>query len=118
MLLTVSDSANGIIQFLTVFVIFVFVVAITLFTTRWIGNYQKGKSLGANIEVIETYKITNNKYVQIIRMGEKYLAIAIGKDEITFLTELTEDGIHLTENVSEPMLDFASVLEKIKNYKK
>ncbi len=118
MLLALSESTNGVLQFITVLIIFIFVVVITLFTTRWIANYQKDKSAGANIEVIETHRVTNNKYIQIIRMGEKYFAIAIGKDEITFLTELQEDEIHIQEKTSEPMPDFASILEKIKNHKK
>ncbi len=115
MMLTGYSGVNGIVQFLTIVILFVIVVAITLFATRWMSNYQKGKSLGTNIEIIETYRISVNKYVQIIRVGDKYLAIAVGKDEVTFLSEVAQDEIHLPERTSMPMPDFASILEKIRN---
>lgn len=118
MVLTEYSSANGFVQFLTVVILFIIVMAITLFATRWMTNYQKGKSYGANIEVIETYRIAVNKYIQIIRIGEKYLAVAVGKDEVTFLSEVEQEDIRLPEKMSSPMPNFASVLEKIKIKKK
>lgn len=118
MMLTGYSGVNGIVQFLTVVILFVIVVAITLFATRWMSNYQKGKSIGANIEIIETYRISVNKYVQIIRVGDKYLAIAVGKDEITFLSEIVQDEIRLPEKNNMPMPDFASILEKIRSKNK
>ena len=80
-----SRGINSIAQFLTVLLIFIGVLALTYFTTRWIASYQKGKMLSGNIHVLETFKITQNKYVQIIRVGEHYYAIAIGKDTVTLL---------------------------------
>ncbi|MDR2889628.1 MAG: flagellar biosynthetic protein FliO [Lachnospiraceae bacterium] len=117
-MLTLTAGNGGVVQLLTVVVIFVFVLAITYLSTKWLANYQKGRSVGSNIEVIETYRLTVNKYVQIVRIGNKYLAIAVGKDEVTFLTELNHDDLHLPEVVSGTMPDFASVLEKIKKLKK
>lgn len=109
-----TESANGIAQFLTVVFLFLFVLAITFFTTRWMGNYQKSKSLGANIEVVETCRISVNKYVQIIRIGEKYFAVGSGKEEVTFLCELEEKDIHLPEAVPVSVMKFGDLLEKIK----
>ena len=50
-----------------------------------------------NLEVIETCRITSNKYLQIVRAGTKYLLIAIGKDEVHMLTELSEEELMLTD---------------------
>lgn len=72
---------------------------------------------GDNLEVIETQRISNNKYVQIVRAGNKYLVIAFGKDEVSFLTEISQDELIIkTEEESTP--SFASVLEKVKNINK
>lgn len=69
-----------------------------------------------NIEVIETFRIANNKYLQIIRTADKYLVIAVCKDSITMLTELSEDSIEklpqsgsLSENES-----FQAIMDKAK----
>lgn len=113
---TMSGSINAITQFLTLIFIFIIVIVITLIATRWIANYQKGSSLisGANIETVETYRLTANKYVQILRVGDKYLAVAVGRDEVTFLTELSPDEIRFKEAKVSNTPDFAGLLSKLK----
>ncbi|MBQ3036165.1 MAG: flagellar biosynthetic protein FliO, partial [Lachnospiraceae bacterium] len=87
-------------------------------TTRWVASYQKGKMMSGNIQVLETLKITQNKYLQIVRVGEHYYAIAIGKDTITLLGELKEDEIHISEDMGMmPKMDFKQLLENAKNMK-
>ena len=118
MLLTVSDNFTGILQFLTVVVIFVIVLGITLLATRWISNYQKGTGgRAANIELVETYRLTTNKYVQILRIGGKYLAIAIGKDEVHLLAELDGAEIRIDQDGQQALPDFATILARFKKPK-
>ena len=113
MLLTMSDGMSSYLQFITVLIIFVFVLAITLWTTRWIAGYQKSKSLNANMELIESFRLTNNKYIQIIRIGQKYLAVAIGKDSVTILTEIPEDQLVLSDNAQTMVPNFKELLQKV-----
>ena len=120
MLLSQHSSLDSFVEFLTVLILFLFVLAITYFSTVWIANFQKGKIFSKNIEVIETYKITTNKYLQIVRTGEKYFAIAVCKDTVTFLTELEKEQLTLqqdTEGTSSKM-NFKELLEKAKEIKK
>lgn len=114
MLLSVTTRMDSYLQFITVLILFVFVLVITYLVTKWIAKYQKGKALVGNLEVIETCKLASNKYVQIIRVGSKYLVIAVGKDEVHMLSELTEDQLSFRELEQEQMVNFASVLEKMK----
>ncbi len=89
-----TDGYSGVssyAQFITVLVIFVIVLAVTALTTKWIANYQKQQSSNENIEVIETTRIANNKYIQIIRAGKKYIVIAVCKDSVTMLCEVQEE---------------------------
>ena len=72
---------------------------------------------GTNLEVIETQRLANNKYIQIVRAGSKYLVIAQGKDEVHFLTELDAEDVKIEENKPEE-LSFSQVFEKIKNLNK
>lgn len=58
---------------------------------------------GHSFQVLDTIRIANNKYVQILKLGEVYLVIAVGKDEVTMLAKLTEDEMGLTE---EQILDY------------
>lgn len=117
MLLTATGRMDSYLQFMTVLILFVFVLLITYWTTRWIAKYQKGKAGAGNLEVIETCRISPNKYVQVLRAGEKYLVIAIGKDEIHMLAELSEDDLVIRENSGEETLSFAGVFEQVKKLK-
>ena len=81
------------LQLVTVLILFVIVIAMAYFVSKWLAGYQKVKNFGANVEIIETCRIAPSKYISIIRIGEKYLAIAVGKDEVHVLTELDKDDI-------------------------
>ena len=120
MLLALNSTTgmNSVAQFITVLLIFIGVLFLTYFSTRWIASYQKGRMYSSNISVVETFKITANKYIQIIRIGERYFAIAVGKDEVTLLAELKEDELTL-QNVMQttPTDDFKNILEKAKKFK-
>lgn len=113
---TVSNSMNSFLQFCTVLLIFLFVLVITWIATRWIANVQKGKAFGANnIEVIETYRLTANKFIQIIRAGGKYIVIATCKDTVTLLGEIPDEQIHLAEESGEAAPDFKKIFDKVIN---
>lgn len=81
-------STSGYAQFLTVLIVLVVVLAITALVTKWMANYQKGVSSGRNIEVIETTRVANNKWMQIVRVGNTYKVLAISKENITYLGEV------------------------------
>lgn len=85
-------------QLLGVLIIFAFVLVITYFTTRWIGGFQKAQLTGGYLQVVETVRVANNKYIQIVKTGKVYLVIAVGKDEVSLLAQLTEEQLgELTE---------------------
>lgn len=119
-MLLALDSSRGIndfAQFLTVLIIFIAVLALTYFTTRWVASYQKGKMMSGNIQVLETIKITQNKFIQLVRVGNHIYAIAICKDSITLLGEVGEDEIQICEDAGLPPLNFKQLLENAKSMK-
>lgn len=109
MVLLVSGGGSY-LQFITVLLIFVIVLGITALTTKWISNYQKQQCTNENVQVIETTRIANNKYVQIIRAGEKYMVVAVCKDTVTMLGEIPKEQIK--ENGSGCNTNFKDILSK------
>ncbi len=114
MLLTNTSSIDTVAQFFTVVIIFILVLGLTYFTTKWIANYQKGRNVNNNIEIIEVSKLTANKYIEIVKCGDKYLAIAVCKDTVTMLCELSEEQLNLEKNDSDNM-GFKEILAKAKS---
>ena len=81
-LLGVFSNWDSFFQLIGVLLIFLFVLAITYVTTRWIGQYQQGMMQNKNIQVVETFRVSNNKFIQIIQVGKKYLVISVCKDVV------------------------------------
>lgn len=92
-LLGISSKWESFFQLISILLIFLFVLVITYVTTRWIGQYQQGMTQNKNIRIVETFRVNNNKFVQIIQVGKKYLVISVCKDVINILTELTEEDL-------------------------
>ena len=117
MLLTMTTRADSYIQFITVLIIFVFVLALTYAVTRRIARSQKESRESGNLEIIETCRISTNKYLQIVRAGEKYLVIAVGKEEVHMLAQLDPEEIRIRQEDGAAGVNFASVLEKVRKLK-
>lgn len=107
------------LRFVVVMGIFIFVLFITYLSTRFIATFQKtqGGQGNHNIEVLETQRITNNKYLQIVKVGTKHFVIAICKDSVTFLVELSDEEAKQLSTSSQEPLDFKEILEKVKKIK-
>lgn len=104
--LLLTGHSDSYAQLLAVLIIFVLVLGLTAFTTRWIANYQKQQNGNSNIEVLDTARIANNKYIQIIRVGETYMVIAVCKDTVTMLGQVPREQL---KNISE--------MQKSKNFR-
>ena len=110
MILLSSHSLSDIAQFFTVLIVFIFVLALSMFCAKWVGNYQKGQSQGVNTEVVETIRIAQGKWVQILRVGSKYKVIAVSRDTVTYLGEVDEADIKKTD--PEDKKSFSEILSK------
>ncbi len=88
------STGQSFFQLIVVLICFVAVLVLAYFTTRWLANYQKGHSYNKNLKIIETLKVSPDKYVEIIACGtDKYLIIGISKNEVSLLGELTKEEL-------------------------
>ena len=117
MLLVSTSKIDSVAQLLTVILLFVVVLGATWLTTRYVAGVQKGKMKGSNFEVIDTFRLTQNKYVQILRIGKKYMAVAICKDTVTVLRELDESEIVFHDSdLSMKAVSFEDISNKAKDF--
>lgn len=114
MLLAVASKLDSVVQFFTVLIIFIFVLGATWLTSKYIAGFQKGKMRGNNFEMIDSFRISQNNVVQILRIGQKFVAVAVCKDSVTVLTELSEEEIMIPEGNGES-LQFDEMLKKAKS---
>lgn len=119
MLLAISGSRiEAFAQLITLILVFAFVLAITYFTTRFVGNYQKEKMLGSNICILETMRLSNNKCIYVVKIGSQCFAIAVSKDTVTYLCELQEEDLVYKDSSTEVKSEsFKAILDKFKREK-
>ncbi len=116
-----SSTGESIYQFVVVIFVFVLILAATYFTTRWMAGYQKTKTISQNLSVVETLKLSQNKYLLLVSVGkDKFYLLAIGKDEVNLIGEVTRDElkdlkIENPEDIPTFKGDFESVLSKVKD---
>ena len=109
-LLLAGSRESTYAQFITVLILFVLVLGVTAVVTKWIAGYQKQQGTGSNIQVIETSRISNNKYIQIVRVGDTYMVIAVCKDTVTMLGQISEESLKLGNTGGD--FSFRELLEK------
>ena len=111
MLLSVTSGLESIVQLITVLIIFAFVLGITWISTRYIAGIQKDKYKTGNMELIETLRISNNKYLQIVRVGNNYFCMAVCKDTVTMLGEIQKEEMVFQKSNVDVNMDFQKILE-------
>ena len=104
-------------KLIVLILVFVFVLFLSYLAARIAGGFQSNViNKQSNIRVIEIFRISSNKTIEIIKIGDQYLAIAVSKDNVCLLTKLDKDEIKEQEKTLEP-IDFKQILDKMKNEK-
>jgi flagellar protein FliO/FliZ len=116
--MTSGNFLNSVVELVTVLVIFLFVLGITYYVTRWIAGYQKTKTAQGNLSVLEVIRVSNSQTIQLIRMGEEqYVVVGISKDQMTVLATLTEEEVKTVTESGDPLSNskkFSDILEELK----
>ena len=91
-----KDSSSGVtsvLKLVGLIILCILIIAASYFTTRFVGQRQLKGSAKSNFRNIDIFRISTNKYLQIVEIGERYFCIAVSKDNITLITELNKEDI-------------------------
>lgn len=95
MILSMGYSSGGsVLQLIGLIVLCAIVVAASYVTTRYVGKKQLGNAKKSNFKVLEMYRVSQNKVIQLIQIGERYFVIAVCKDTMSLIAELQKEEIH------------------------
>lgn len=114
MITALTSFASDVGQLIVVVLIFIFVLVLTAWVTKWIGNYQKDRAPGENVEILETKRIAPNKLIEIVRIGDRYFALALGKEETTLISEIDKSSLNFIVG-EKTSFSFKEFLEKAKD---
>lgn len=106
-------SGKGILEFIVLLIVFAFVLFITYYVTKFIGNIQRTQMTSGNIQIVEARRIMGNKSLAVVKTGDDYFLVGIGKDEVNLIGKI--DGTKLETVQTETVEPFSVVLDRIKN---
>lgn len=112
MLLTGFRTADGFAELLTMLLVFVLVLILAWYTTRWIARYQHGQKKAGNISIIETCPAGNGRFIQIVKVADTYFVIALSKEQVTLLGQIPGEQLSFPEEERKDALSFKEWFHK------
>lgn len=112
-LITKYSTFAGIFKLIFLVIIFIVILVLSYLVTKWYANSGLVKNKTNNIEIKETFQLAPGKTISIVRIGEKYVALAQFKDNVVKLTELTEEELVLNCEVEISDSSFKDVFSNI-----
>lgn len=87
-----SGSINMMAEFLSLILIFIFILILAFYTTKFVGTSKSKMMSKGNIKFIETTSVGLNQ-MHIIKVGNQYFLISSSKDGIRMLSELSGEDL-------------------------
>lgn len=108
---------DSFIQLIGLLILLVLILIATYFTTRFVGNVKINQMKNSNFKVIDAYRLSPNKVIQIVQIGNKYIVLAICKDSVNYITELDEEHVVFREHQTRERVSFEQFLKRIRSNK-
>ena len=112
-LITKYSTFAGIFKLIFLVIIFIVILVLSYLVTKWYANSGLVKNKTKIIEIKESFQLAPGKTISIVRIGEKYVALAQFKDNVVKLTELTEEELILNREVEISDSSFKDVFSNI-----
>ncbi len=113
-----AGTTSTVLTLLKVFGALLLVVGLMALLAIWVkklGLSQSGVHQGNLIEVLDTKMIAPKKYVTVVKVADKALALGITDQHISMLTTLEESDIPSPNNKPPAKAPFSSLLGKALN---
>lgn len=91
------------------------VIFFAYYCTKLIASsrFNKGNKLNSNIKILESISVGIQGSIQLVKIGEKYILIAVTKEKISFLTEVNEDQLNIVEkDETQIVVPFEKYMQK------
>lgn len=84
-----SSTFSIIGQFFSLICIFIFILFLTFYTTKFLANFKIKSTTKGNINIIETTSIGTN-YIHILKVSNQYFLVSSSKEGIRLISELKD----------------------------
>lgn len=88
-------------KLIVLLIVFILILVASYYATKWYAKSGFPGNKSQNIQMIESFPMGPGKQICIMKLGNKYAAVAVCKDRITFLAELEEEQLSLESPQAE-----------------
>ena len=96
-----QSALASFLKLLMLLIAFILILAASYYVTKWYAKSGFIKKQTNNMEIIDTFSMGPNRQICIMRIGQKYIAVSVCKDQIRFLAEIPEDQLELTPQMPQ-----------------
>lgn len=107
-------SGPGFLDIFVLIVVFILILTVAYYVSVWVGKHGLNLQKNKNIKVLEVFRINQTKFIYLVEIGEKVMAIAVTKEHMEFLSEIPKDSLVLSEDGEVTPISFMEVLKKSK----
>ena len=97
-----GGGIKSILKLIGLIILCILIIAASYFTTKFVGKKQIQSGSKSNFKSIDVFRVTPNKYLQIVEVGKRYFCIAVTKESVTFISELSEDDLKVLPAEMKP----------------
>lgn len=113
-----AGTLGSIAQIFGMLVAFAVIVAAAYYVSKYFSKYALKTRENSNIKVVETSRVTVDKYLQIVEVGGRYFLIGITKTNISLISEVDADQIKANLPVETERFSFKEFLDRAKSKEK
>lgn len=113
-----ADTLGSVAQIFGMLIAFTVIVAAAYYVSKYFSKYALKTRENSNIKVVETSRVTADKYLQIIEVNGQYFLIGITKTNISLIAEVDADKIKTNLPVETERFSFKEFLDKAKSKEK
>jgi flagellar protein FliO/FliZ len=108
------STTDSFVQLVSLVFVLIIILVAAYYTSRFVGKMKMGQMKKSNFQVIDTYRISQSKALQIVKIANKYVVIAIAKDTIEIITELEESEVMIRDFHNDEKQSFMQIIDKLK----
>lgn len=90
-------NSNSLWSSVVILILFIGVLFAAYYVTRFIGRFQMGQTRQRNMQIVEAISVGQGKTIQLVKVGDRFILVGVTKDQITFLSEVDEEGLNLEQ---------------------
>jgi len=113
----VSNGTEYVFQLIWYLIVFLLVIGVAFYITRFIGQSTLRYTRSTNLQVIDYIILGRDKGLYIVKVGDKFLLIGVSNSNITYLTEINKEDIKTLSNDKDFVTNLNISIERLKQLK-